>query len=477
MSVARSIGPPVDLESFPTDLVLPEVKIASDGALMREIFQKYLRPSGTRTYQIQDCVLTRIRHRKAARCILQYNLHLMDSETGGKRIQWATGVIYPSDRAKHIWRKLRASDLKADGAFQILEPVSFIPELKMLVELFPYDHRLPAVKRMMTGPPSEIEALFLAQFGPGRWYTEARNVEPIRYRAGLAVVLQYTVQARDKATGRRSEKRFYAKIYRDEKGEEIYRILRALWEKGSVIGGRFTVGKPIAYLSESRVLFQEGALGISFQQILIDGQDDEAVSAARKVAMALAHLHLDNIPTTRRHLVQDEIAILEEREKTLQWACPDLKEEIEAVVRAVVANLQEVPLRPAHLDLKTEHILIDGDRYAFLDFDSFALADPVLDAAQILAQIFAMQVRLAVPRDRSRMAAQAFTEEYFNHVPRDWRRRLSLQYAAAALGMAVGFFGRQETQWPEKVAALIEEAKASLAGRVVWRDFSRPRWS
>lgn len=457
----------MDLEAFPADLVLPEVKIASDGKQMRELFQKYLRPSGTRSYQIQDCVLTRIRHRKAARCILQYNLRLIDSETGGERVQWATGVIYPSDRAHHIWKKLGKADPKPEisGAFQTFEPVSFIPELKMLVQLFPHDHRLPALAQMMTGPSPEIEALFLAQFGPGSWYTEGWSVEPIRYRAGLAVVLQYTVQARDKATGKRSERRFYAKIYRDEKGEEIYRILRALWDKGSGTGEHFTVGKPMAYFSETRVLFQEEALGVSLQQILIDGQDDEAVSAARKVARALASLHLDNIPTTRRHLVQDEIAILEMRGKTLQWACPDLKEEIEGLISAVVAGLHEVPLRPAHLDLKTDHILLDGDRYALLDFDSFALGDPVLDAAHVLAQIFGMQFRFPVTPNRLRMTADAFAEEYFAHVPGEWRSRLRSYYAAAAMKVAVGFFRRQEPNWVKKVAAMIEEAKASLAGK------------
>jgi phosphotransferase family enzyme len=465
----------MDLEAFPMDLVLPEVKIASDGAQMREIFKKYLRPSGTRTYHIQDCVLTRIRHRKAARCILQYNLRLTDSETGAERIQWATGVIYPSDRAQHLWKKLGKADPKPEisGAFQTFEPVSFIPELKMLVQLFPYDHRLPALKQMMTGPSPEIEALFLAQFGPGSWYTESWNVEPIRYRAGLAVVLQYTIQARDKSTGRRSEKRFYAKIYRDERGEEIYRILQALWQKGNVIGEHFTVGKPIAYLSESRVLFQEEASGISLQQILIDSQDEEAVSAARKVARALASLHLDNIPTARRHLVQDEIAILAMRGKTLQWACPDLKEEIEAVISTVVASLQEVPLKPAHLDLKTDHILLEGYRYALLDFDSFALGDPVLDAAHVLAQIFGMQFRFPVTPYRLRMAADAFADEYFAHVPGEWRSRLRSYYAAAALKVAVGFFRRQEPHWVDKVAVLIEEAQTSLAGRGL-RGFSAP---
>jgi hypothetical protein len=63
-------------------------------------------------------------------------------------------------------------------------------------------------------------------------------------------------------------------------------------------------------------------------------------------------------------------------------------------------------------------------------------------------------------------AAQAFAEEYFSHVPRSWRRRLRIHYAGAVLKFSVGYFARQELDWPGTIATLLEEAKASLAGRV-----------
>ena len=62
--------------------------------------------------------------------------------------------------------------------------------------------------------------------------------------------------------------------------------------------------------------------------------------------------------------------------------------------------------------------------------------------------------------------AQAFAEECFSHVPRTWRRRLPIHYAVAVLKVSVGFFGRQVPGWPDKIAALVEQAGDSLAGRV-----------
>jgi hypothetical protein len=463
------------VERFPIDFALPQVEIASDAGLMRELFRTHLRPCGRNTYQIQDCTLTRIRRNvQSDRCILQYNLRLVDSATGREQIQWVTGVIYAKDRAEHVWQRLIAADPHQGISvnYKTFEPVSFIPELKMLVQLFPFDRRLPALPVCMRDPSAEIESLLLARFGPGNWQTESWNVEPIRYRAGLAVVLRYTVQASDEATGRREKRRFYLKVYRDEKGGEIYDVLKALYERDNVTGEHFTVARPVAYLSDLHALIQEEASGISFQEILLNGQDHQAESMARRVARTLAALHLDHISTTRHHPVQDEVAVLEKIRKTLQWASPHLKEELYTIVNDILRSLGGVRLRPTHLDLKTDHVLLDNNHCTLLDLDSFALADPVLDAAHILAQIVGLKFRPAASHERLRMAAGAFAEEYFNHVPGDWRRRLVPHYAGAALKVAVGFFRRQEPEWPEKVATLIKEAEASLTGSAMVRDFS-----
>ena len=187
----------------------------------------------------------------------------------------------------------------------------------------------------------------------------------------------------------------------------------------------------------------------------------------RRVAQALAAFNQGDAPaTTRRYLLADQVADLERARRLLGWACPHLRLEVESIIEGVLAGLEEVPLRPTHRDLKADHIFLDGERTIFIDLDSFAKADPVLDPAHLLARLAAMPALFPIPRQRARAAAREFAEEYFAHVPGAWQERLPFHYAGTLLEVAHGFFRRQVPDWPAGSQALLEEARDSLAGRV-----------
>jgi streptomycin 6-kinase len=225
------------------------------------------------------------------------------------------------------------------------------------------------------------------------------------------------------------------------------------------------VVRPLAYLSDLRALILEEAPGTPLDEILL--RDGDTTGAVRRVAQALAAFNQGDAPaTTRRHLLADQVAVLERARRLLGWACPHLRLEVESIIEGVLAGLEEVPLRPTHRDLKPDHIFLNGERTMLIDLDSLAKADPVLDPAYLLARLAVMPALFPIPRERVRTAAWEFAEEYFAHVPRTWHDRLPFHYAGALLEVAHGFFRRQAPDWPGTIATLLEEAKASLAGRV-----------
>jgi hypothetical protein len=454
--------------SFAADPAFPQLKIATDPALMKQTFRTHLRPVGGKVYDIEDCRLVRLRYRQDSRRFLLYTLRLVERDTDREREVQVTGLLYAEkNKAEQAWRKLKATDPQQEipDGWLTFEPVSFVPELEMLVQVFPYDRRLPTLPLLAAGPPPELEPVLVGRFGSGDWRLEAWNVEPVRYREQGGAVLRYRAKARNAATGGTREKSFYAKVYRHEKGEQTYQTLRTLWRRTSANGEGFTVVRPLAYLSDLRALILEEAPGTPLDEILL--QDRDPIGAVRRVAQALAAFNQGDAPaTTQRHLFADQLAVLERARRLLGWACPHLRLEVESIIEGVLGGLEEVPLGPTHRDLKPDHIFVDGERTIFIDLDSLAKADPVLDPAYLLARLTAMPTLFPIAPERTRTAAREFAEEYFAHVPRGWQERLPFHYAGTLLEVAHGFFRRQAPDWPDKIATLLEEARASLAGGV-----------
>jgi hypothetical protein len=342
-----------------------------------------------------------------------------------------------------------------------LMPPYYLRELDMLVGVFPQDRWLPALPILMEGPPPDAVAPLLESFGQGDWRVEAWGAEPVRYLAEMRATLRLTVRARDAATGQIRERRFYAKVYADEEGERTHEVLRALWEHAAAEDERFTVGRPVVYLHDLRTSIQEEVNGRHLNSVLT--RENGGVPLVRRVARALAAMHLGELVTSRRRLPQRERRIMEKAGELLPLACPHLRTEIEEVVAAVTADLQAVPPAPTHCDFLPAHVMLDGDRLVLIDLDEFAGADPMLDVARLLAPLATAPIRLPVPRERALPAAHAFVEEYFTHAPGAWRERLPLHYTIAVLKMAVGFSRRQEPGQADKVEALVKEARKYLS--------------
>jgi hypothetical protein len=463
----RKQTPSVDCEqAFPADPDFAQLKVAIDPSLMLEIFRTHLKPVSGRACDIQDCTPVRFRCRQSSsRCVLQYALRLVERASGRRRESWVTAIRHAEPgRTEAHWAELKAADLWRRIPEELLtfEPLGFIPELQMLVEVFPFDPRLPTLPMVLRGPSPEQQRRLLTHFGPGDWQIEDQTVEPMRYRTELGGVLRYTLHARDAAESRAQTKRFYAKVYRRDRGEQTWKLLQYLRGDANATRNEFAVVNAIDYSSELQCLLLEEAPGRSLQDVFLDGGD--SVGAARRVARAVAAFNQSNIPGFRSHSPEDQIDYLNRTAALLRWLCPNSRALIDGIVNDVSRGLVVVPCAPIHWDLKTDHIFLDAGRVIFIDVDTVAEGDPVRDPAHLLAHIVC---RIGLPTwsaEEARVASRAFVEEYFSHAPPAWRERLPVQYAAAVVESAAGIFKRQEPQWRERVTACIEEARHALSG-------------
>ncbi len=394
--------PRVPAGGFPADPDFPQLAIASDPARMLELFRRHLEPAAGKRYRIETCVPVRFRCRQStARCVLQYTLRLLDPETGRGREHGVTGLVYAQPgAAERLWQELQASD-PSQGIpddWLTFRPVGFIPELEMVVQVFPYDRKLRNLRLVLGGALHDLEPQLLARLAPGEWRVTERTMEPTRYRTELGAALKYTLQARDATTGRAETLRCFVKVYRNDHGEHTFELLQ------SDLGNANVAESPLA------AQLEELRLGAAI----------------------------------------------------VEWAQPELATLVRAITAAVAAGLEEVPPGPIHGDLKPDHVFLAGERVIFIDLDSVVLGDPVRDPAHLFAYVAGRVGLDALPVEEARAAARLFAAEYFDHVPGAWRRRFGLHCAGALVEVASAIFRRQEAHWPEKVAAAVAAARDCL---------------
>src|SRR5437879_1490037 len=294
-------------EGFPFDPDFPQLPIATNPDLMLDIFRAKLKPVADRTYEIQDCKPFRFRCRQSkSRHVLQYNLRIADPSTGRRWNQPVTGVLYADEsKAERRWREMQAKDPRRGipSEWLTFEPVSILPGLRMLVQIFPYDRRLRTLGPVMGDATRCVDPLLLDRLGPGEWEVEERTIETARYRTERGAVLRYMIRARDVRSARRETLACYLKVYRNEHGAETWQFLQSM--SGRAGGGPppYDVIRPIAYLREHRTLVIEEAPGSSLSRLLLRAADPS--EAVRPAARALAAFHQDDVPATRHARLRD----------------------------------------------------------------------------------------------------------------------------------------------------------------------------
>jgi len=452
---------------FPHDPEFPQLPVATDPAAMLEVFRTHLVPVPGRRVEIEACIPFRFRCRQAtSRCVLQYTLRLVE-HVGGEERRWeqsVTGVVYAADgEAERLWRESLAAEPRREipAHWLAFEPLGFIPELAMLVEVFPYDRKLRHLRLVMGGDGGGLAAAVEPHVFAGGWEVERRLIEPLRYRTELGAALRYTVEARQRATARRATRRCFVKVYRDERGEATWQLLQRLSQPDP--GRPYDVVAPLAYIGPLRTLAIAEASGTPLLHLLLAGHDP--ATTVRPVARAVAAFNQQDpqrVGVSRAHTRADQLVEVRRAAALVSWACPQVQLVVAAVTAALERGLPDVAAAPLHRDLKADHVFLDGERVIFIDLDSVALGDPVRDPAHLWAYLMGGVGLDAVPVARIRAAAAAFVEEYFAHVPAGWRARFSLHCAGALVEVASGIFRRQEPAWRDKVIAAVELARRAL---------------
>src|SRR5207237_8949083 len=189
---------------------------------------------------------------------------VIDRVTGGAFDRWVTGVVYSrSGEAERLWRELGATDPKRSIPDQWLtfEPLAYVPELEMLVQVFPYDRQLRGLGRVLATDGRELAPLLRAQVGAGDWRAGAGRLELLRYRSEIGAALRYTVELRDMRSGGTQTRRCYVKVCRPGRGAATFQLMESLCAGHARARSPYDVVRPLGYLDELDTLVVDEAPG------------------------------------------------------------------------------------------------------------------------------------------------------------------------------------------------------------------------
>jgi tRNA A-37 threonylcarbamoyl transferase component Bud32 len=437
------------------------VVVAHDPERMRVILQQHLQASASAPLRVQECRIANTRQRDGSRGTVQYDLRLEDPTTGLAWNQLVTGITFGGIRTRRAWDSIRRSAaLYAEPEVQsALPPFAYVPELDLLLQVFPHDYRLPSLVQLIAGPPPELVSALIDEFGPGDWGLMSWEAETVQYRVDMRAILRLTVGAADSSNRGSSERQFYAKIYRDvDQGRRAHRAQCELHEQATAVGKHLVVAKPIVYSDGLRTLVTEAIPGTSLSKII--GRGNGSIGAVQSAARAIAEFHqLDVVAPQRSHA--EDMARLRAAQGVLASARPELADEVSVIVEAVALGLECAPTSLIHGDLKPVHILIDGDRVGLIDFDLYGAADPIVDIAHLIGFLRKPQQRARSRRAETEDVGQVFVDEYFRHVPDSWRARLPLHHAMTSIYRAVGLLQRRGENH-QHIEDVLREGRAFL---------------
>ena len=359
-----------------------------------------------------------------------------------------------------------------------------IEELQLGLFLFPVDPMLPGLAEITGSGGAQLLSGMLPECRAGarveRIECELRHYKPFN-RAVLCVRVPLA-----HPDTRASERTVYVKVFDTDRGAANHRELADLWSfaRRSIF---LRVPEPLGYDADRRLLVMSAAPGernlndwircIRKGQPLPGGVELERVERCFRIAaLALGELQGSGLRPHDRYTYQHELAHLrrdrEHLDKRVRDSHPELLSRFEALRRRLEAlSPLDEPLVPAHGEFRHQQLVGDEHLMTVIDWDSYCLANPALDAARLLARLHrdALICPEAAPSlDR---LAEAFREEFLAPRPGvathlalyeglHLTKQMLRSFGATSRGEDVG---QQIRLLGAEAEALLERAEAELA--------------
>jgi hypothetical protein len=278
----------------------------------------------------------------------------------------------------------------------------------------------------------------------------------IMRRRNQRCVIRYIAGLYGRREARRSQWRVVGKVYKANRGESVFELMKTLWQNGF---SRYTydgisMPEPIAFSSPLCLLFQEEVPGVPIKNLM--KAEPAKTQPIRLLARTLAKLHQTPIVPGEAYAIGDHLMRCHPRYPFLCLAYPELEPKIEYIIRRArefEARNGKIQLAPVHGDFHLGQVHIQGEKSWLIDYDAVCYADPAADIGNLM--VFLKGKAKREPEMRAQV--DAFQEEYYSIMGSDIAKRVPLYEALTHVRRACKCLRYQEKSWRHKVEKMIDQ--------------------
>lgn len=421
------------------DSALPNCATALQANTMAEQFAGYFAAVyPDLEWQVVRCAIEKVYYRYAHHCGVLYRLTLRHPD-GTEADEWFFGrVCLPNSSYNQLERAAAGVQhyYVAHDFLRHIPPVSFWPDLDMILWVFPQDPKIRTLSYLLDPDfvrrqiRTHVSDLLTHENG----FTNGPNVGPgadvncrrIKYMPGKRCVLRFHFDL----NGHSDESRqvsFYSKTYSDGWSRYHFDMLKSVYDQLNALTPRVNIPKPLVYLDGYNTFFQEDWGGRALMDELADQNWEELFP---QIAEMVATLHCSSINGFRPGPDTDEVLDTSiEDGKKLTYLLPQFEPFILPALERLrleksTIDGQSLPAVPLHGACRIEQMLLRDSELGLVDFDAVAIGDPLYDVAEFIASLRYLEISRGLFRESLNKATELFCQRYASRVPWmcDYRR-------------------------------------------------------
>lgn len=253
------------------------------------------------------------------------------------------------------------------------------------------DPAMPALSQALDAIIAEpLLQRAIAQWRPAAEDARLESVRLLRHKPGRRALIEYELSVNDD-----ERLTLLGKIRAKGLDRKTPKLMVELAKNGFGANSHDGIAVPevIGEIPELQLWLQAKVPGVPVTHWLAGA---DGVAMVERVAVAAHKIHRAGVRPSRRHTVDDELRILEERLGALGNSKPEWNARLKSLLTLCREHCEPLRSRPTcgvHRDFYPAQLLVDGARLWLLDFDLYCESDPALDIGNFLGHITEQALR------------------------------------------------------------------------------------